>query len=440
MKLEFRISNEKFRIRNSSFEILPSLFLLLFLLSCTPARDGRTHIEFWALGREGEVVVELVREFERQNPDIAVDVQQMPWTAAHEKLLTAIVGESTPDVAQIGNSWIPEFHAINAIAELDGFVSTSHAVDQRDYFAGIWATNGVEQKLYGIPWYVDTRVMFYRTDLLAAAGYTRAPRTWAEWMDACAKLKANGSQWSILLPTNEWAQPVALALQLDATLLRDRGTFGAFSSPQFVRALDFYFEFFRRGYSPVLSSSQVANLFQQFAEGDFPMYISGPWQVGEFKRRLPPEFQSRWLTAPLPAPDGKQYPGASLAGGGSLVIFSDSDKKEASWKLVEFLSAPAQQVRFFELSGNLPARRSAWSDPAVAGDRYLAAFRLQLENVVPTPAVPQWEQIATAVFDVAEAALRRGQSARQAAAILDQRTDAMLEKRRWILAREEEAE
>ncbi|HEX6179248.1 MAG TPA: sugar ABC transporter substrate-binding protein [Thermoanaerobaculia bacterium] len=417
---------------------LSSFISFLFIASCSQVNDSRTHIEFWALGREGEVVVEMVREFERQNPTIAVDVQQMPWTAAHEKLLTAIVGESTPDVAQIGNSWIPEFHAINAVAELDGFVSNSKAVDQRDYFAGIWATNGVEGKLYGIPWYVDTRVMFYRTDLLAAAGYPRAPRTWSEWMDVCAKLKANGSQWSILLPTNEWAQPVALGLQLDATLLRDRGRYGNFSSPQFVRALDFYFEFFRRGYSPVLSSSQVANLFQQFAEGDFPMYISGPWQVGEFKRRLPPEFQSKWLTAPLPAPDGKEYPGASLAGGGSLVIFADSRKKEASWKLIEFLSAPAQQVRFFELSGNLPARRSAWNVPAVAGDRYLAAFRLQLENVVPTPAVPQWEQIATAVFDVAEAALRRGQSARQAAAILDRRTDAMLEKRRWIMAREAE--
>src|SRR5687768_15002375 len=137
--------------------------LLLFLLGCAQKDDGRTHIEFWALGREGEEVVKLVRDFEKLNPTIAVDVQQMPWTAAHEKLLTAIVGESTPDVAQIGNSWIPEFQAVNAIADLRPFV---RSLDQADYFPGIWRTNEVDGVLYGIPWYVDTRVLFFRRDLL----------------------------------------------------------------------------------------------------------------------------------------------------------------------------------------------------------------------------------------------------------------------------------
>src|SRR5688572_290021 len=105
MNLEFRISNEEFRIRNSSFAIL-HLLLLVFLLGCAGQDDRRVHIEFWALGREGEEVTKLVRDFEKLNPGIAVDVQQMPWTAAHEKFLTSIVGDSTPDVAQIGNSWI----------------------------------------------------------------------------------------------------------------------------------------------------------------------------------------------------------------------------------------------------------------------------------------------------------------------------------------------
>ena len=419
------------------------LIVVVLLCGCSQIDDNRTHIEFWALGREGEVVTELVREFERRNPEIAVRVQQMPWTAAHEKLLTAIVGESTPDVAHIGNSWIPEFHAINAIADLspvipsvsEGSGDSGGTTLVSDQFPGIWATNKVDGRLYGIPWYVDTRVLFYRTDMLADAGYPQPPRTWSEWQDACARLKARGAPWAILLPTNEWTQPIALGLQQDAQLLRDGGRYGDFSNPAFVRSLDYYFDFFRRGYAPILSNSQVANVYQQFAEGDFPMYITGPWQIGEFKRRLPPEMQNRWATAPLPAPDGRSYPGTSLAGGGSLVIFNSSEKKDAAWKLIEFLAQPEQQVRFYELTGDLPARRSAWNAAALANDRHLAAFRTQLENVTPTPAVPQWEQIATTVFDVAEAAIRRKQTARQAAAILDEKTDAILEKRRWMLAR-----
>jgi multiple sugar transport system substrate-binding protein len=94
----------------------------LLVLTCTTSGDRIEKLEFWGLGREGEVVAELIPEFERRNPGIHVEVQQMPWTAAHEKLLTAHVGEATPDIAQMGNSWIPEFHAVNALEDLSPFV------------------------------------------------------------------------------------------------------------------------------------------------------------------------------------------------------------------------------------------------------------------------------------------------------------------------------
>ena len=71
------------------------------------------------------------------------------------------------------------------------------------------------------------------------------------------------------------------------------------------------------------------------------MYISGPWNVGNMRDRLPPELQDKWSTAPMPAPDGTPYPGVSLAGGSSLVISSRSKKQDAGWKLIEFLSRPA---------------------------------------------------------------------------------------------------
>ena len=410
-----------------------ALALVLLITGCAARTDNRTRVEFWALGREGEVVVELVRDFERQNPDIHVDVQQMPWTASHEKLLTSFVGDSTPDVSLIGNSWIPEFEAIGAIADLTARAAGSKVVDQRDYFAGIWATNLVDEKLYGIPWYVDTRVMFYRSDILRAAGFPEAPKSWSEWVRAAAAVRGLGHEYAILLPTNEWTQPVALGLQVDAPLLAQGGRYGAFSEPRFRRAFDFYLDFFERGDAPVLSNTQVANVFQQFAEGEFAMYITGPWQIGEFRRRLPENMQDKWMTAALPAPDEKEWPGTSLAGGGSLVIFERSERKDAAWKLIEFLSAPEQQVRFFQLCGDLPARRSAWSHPVLANDKHLKAFRTQLENVKPTPAVPQWEQIATTVFDYAEAAIRGRYTAQQALKTLDDKTNAILEKRRWML-------
>ena len=66
------------------------------------------------MGREGEVLSDLVPAFEEEHPGIRVQVQQIPWSAAHEKLLTAFVGDATPDIAMLGNTWVPEFVALGA--------------------------------------------------------------------------------------------------------------------------------------------------------------------------------------------------------------------------------------------------------------------------------------------------------------------------------------
>ena len=72
----------------------------------TASGAGETTIRFWAMGREGEVVRDLLPEFERRNPGIHVRVQQMPWTAAHEKLLTGFVGDATPEQYEIWSNLI----------------------------------------------------------------------------------------------------------------------------------------------------------------------------------------------------------------------------------------------------------------------------------------------------------------------------------------------
>src|SRR5208282_6241297 len=126
-------------------------------------------------GREGEVVQELLPEFERLHPDIRIEVEQLPWSKAHQKLLTAVAGDSTPDLCQLGNSWIPEFVALKALAPLQQRIDASTALSSADYFSGIWDSNVVGTATYGVPWYVDTRLLFYRSDLLAEAGFGVPP-------------------------------------------------------------------------------------------------------------------------------------------------------------------------------------------------------------------------------------------------------------------------
>jgi multiple sugar transport system substrate-binding protein len=385
------------------------------------------------MGREGEVLSQLMPAFEKEHPGIHVEVQQIPWTAAHEKLLTAYVGEATPDIAMLGNTWVPEFVALNSLAPLDSLAASSRSIRRDDFFPGIWKTNVVNGKTYGIPWYVDTRLIFYRTDLLAKAGYKEFPKTWAEWTTAMKKMKSQMSprQFPLLMPTNEWPQPVIFALNEASPILRDGGRYGAFEQPAFRRAFDFYLSLYRQGFASPVSSSQVSNLFQEFERGNIAMYISGPWYIGEFKNRLDSATQNKWMTAAMPGIDG---PGVSTAGGSSLSLFAASRHKKEAWTLMEYLSRPSVQLEFYRLTGDLPPRKTAWEDTTLANNKYTRAFRDQLERVVPTPQVPEWEEIATTIFEHGEQAIRGAKTVDQTLASLDQDVNAMLEKRRYLLA------
>jgi multiple sugar transport system substrate-binding protein len=429
-------------------------------------RGDATHatvVEFWAMGREGEVVQRLVPEFERRTPGVRVRVQQIPWSAAHEKLLTAYVGGALPDVVQVGNTWLPELVALGALAPLDDRLAPlddrlaplddqlapaddqlapvddqlapldERSLDPADEFPGVVAATAIDGVRYGVPWYVDTRVLFYRTDLLRAAGVATPPTTWSGWVDAMARIARGDQRYAISLPATEWEPPVILALQRGAGLLRDGDRYGDFRSPAFRAAFEFYRDFFRRGLAPTGGAAQSANLYQDFADGYFAVLLSGPWNVGEIERRLP-KLADAWATAPLPAFEG-EAPGLSLAGGASLALVRDSPRREAAWQWIAFLAEPAQQLEFWRLTGDLPARPSAWRDGGLRDAPRTAAFWRQLARVQATPKIPEWERIAATITRHTEIALRSDAPADDVLAALDRDVDAILEKRRWMLER-----
>lgn len=404
----------------------------LALPGCARRQAGT--LRLWAMGREGEVVTELLQGFRDEHPAIRVQVEQLPWSAAHEKLLTAFAGDATPDIAQLGNTWLPEFVALGALEPLDAQIAGPQGVDSRDYFEGIWDTNRIDGRVYGLPWYVDTRLLFYRRDLLQRAGHDRPAGTWAGWEDQLHAIKrvVGPDKFSVLLPLNEFEPLVALALQTGEPLLRDGARYGNFRGAGFRRTLDFYLSLYRQALAPPATSNQIANVWNEFARGYFSFYITGPWNIGEFRRRLPAALQDAWATAPLPGPDG---PGASVAGGSSLALFARSQRKPEAWALVSYLSRPDVQQHFRRLTGNLPPRRSAWADAELQADPHTQAFREQLERVRPVPQVPEWERIATELRVLVEQVVHGDLKAADMPAEMDRRADLMLDKRRWMLAR-----
>ena len=419
------------------FNLLIILLGLIQIFSCSNKKDEVVVIKFWAMGSEAEQITKIIPEFEKKYPNIKVKVQQIPWTAAQEKLITAFASDNTPDVCQLGNTWIPQFAALNAIIDLSEFIAKSKIIKPEYFFSGVWETNIIDNKIYGIPWYVDTRLMFYRKDVFQKAGFNEPPKYWKELYQLCKKIKDlndDKEKYPIFIPTNEWNTFIIFGLQAGAELLKENNTLGNFNSKEFKESFDFLIKFHKEKLTP-LGMMQVTNVYQAMAEEYISIYFSGPWNIPEFKKWMIGNLSDKWSTAPMPGYKN-EYPGLSLAGGSSLVIFKNSKYKNEVWKLIEFLSEPEMQLKVYKLTNNLPSVINAWKDSSLSEDIYMKAFYLQLQNVVPTPKIPEWEQIVySKLQQYAEFAARGVITTEEALIKLDEDVNRILEKRRWMTIR-----
>lgn len=366
-------------------------------------------IEVWAMGTEGEMLGDFVQDFETDNPDATVKVTAVPWESAHDKLSSAIAAGETPDVSLIGTTWMGEF------AEAGGLMPTPEGlVDEDDFFEGAWESTEVGGTSYGVPWYVETRVLYYRTDLAEKAGWDQAPTSWDELKQFAQDLQSKGgADYGLNLQpgqTGSWQTMLPFAWSNDAEVTNDEGTEYTIDSPEMAEALDFYTSFFDEGLS-MDRTLDPGELESGFADGTVGAFISGPWHTGLVEDAG--VGQDQYAVAPLPSRDGDDI-GTSFVGGGDLAVFEDSANPDGAWKLVQWLTEPDTQQAFYDAVGDLPAVKAAWESGELSTDPQLQVFGEQLEETQSPPAVPTWEQVAGEIDALVEQASRGGMSGEDA--------------------------
>jgi multiple sugar transport system substrate-binding protein len=399
--------------------------LVAAIPGCTRRRDALT---IWAMSTEGENLPVLTQGFERET-GIAVDVEPVPWTAGHEKLLTAFAGGSLPDVMMLSAPWVAEFAMIGAIAPVP---PTARAL-LADQFAGVRAQVRLGGRDYVVPWTVGPQAQVYRRDLLAAVDHDAPPSDWAAWKRVGHAIKARDPDRYAVLMLLNWPEHLfTLASQMPDRPLRERDTRGNFSSPGFREALGLYKSIFDEGLAPVVLSTEIADPYTLFAQGWFAILPGAPYAVGDLRRRAAAIPEARWATAPMPGPRGLA-PGA--VGVNSLAVSTTARDPERAWALIAYLCRADVQERFHALVGDLPSRPSAWSRPGLADDPTVAAFRAQVDRAAPQPAIPEWQHLMDEAQLVAERMVRGGLGVTAAAAEMDRRADLILAKRRWLVER-----
>lgn len=122
---------------------------------------------------------DLGKAFEEET-GAELDVQMVPWADAHDKFVKAIAGGTTPDVAEVGTTWTPEFADAGALVDLTDAVSEAGL--DGDLVAGLQEAGTVDGGLYGMPWYAGVRSVIYRTDVFEQAG-VEPPTSWDELVE-----------------------------------------------------------------------------------------------------------------------------------------------------------------------------------------------------------------------------------------------------------------
>ncbi len=223
--------------------------LLVCLLSGAAAQAQE--ITFWVMPNAPDVIhVPWLEEKTQQffeETGIRVHYEIIGWDEAWIRISTALITGEGVDVFQAGTTWNPQFAATGAVSELN--IDEFGGADA--FMAANLTSTTYQGRYYGVPWFAETRVLFYNEDMFAAAG-VQPPQTYSELMEAGQRIvETHGTGSAIAIAgTNVWDLIHNWAIILWANggdLVDMAGRRAAFNGPEGVAAMEYYVDLVRQG-------------------------------------------------------------------------------------------------------------------------------------------------------------------------------------------------
>lgn len=356
--------------------------------------QAQEELSVWIMGDGNENTQAIFDGFTAET-GIATNVQSIPWSAVHDRLLTAVASGEGPDVIQMGSTFMAEFVDAGALMDITDYVTNSETLAPENFFEGNVNTTIFEDRYYGVPWYTETRALYYRTDLLESVGYPEGPANWEELHDAAIKLSERGDNmygFSVELPEQSYG--FMFARQNGSPLIEDGKAY--VNQPEFVEAIEYLHSFVEAGAAANMDLGlDVAQTFG--GDGIVPMFISGPWMISIINENAP-DIEGNWAVRTLPEGPVNNI---SNTGGANLAVWNGSDNVDAAIQLIDYMLTPESLLTFYETSSSLPAREVVWEEN-VLQEEHISAFGEQLENSEHMPLITQWDAVAQAYLSAYE--------------------------------------
>ncbi|MDH4179554.1 MAG: ABC transporter substrate-binding protein [Armatimonadota bacterium] len=405
---------------------------LSVLAGCGKAvEDERTEVVFWHSYVESTkpALVKLIERFEAEHPDIKINAQRVPTgEQLLQKLTTAIMTETAPDICWIHSYWVPplsEGDTIYALEELIDQYGGFTEEDREDFFPSPLETSYYQGKLRMMPIEATNLALAYNRDLFRKAGLDpeRTPDNWDEFIEYGKKLTIRKGdrveQYGCPIPVFVGALASWTVWNWEVFLWGWGGSYAdasgervSFNSEAGVKALQFWVDLQHKYKIGSMTAPD-----QGFESQKVAMALMGPWDLPHLN-----DMAFDWAMAPMPAgPARRVVP----LGAEYLVIFRQTEHPEEAWKFITWLIQPEIQEWWSMESNYLPIRRSVLKSANyqqfLAEHAAMKVFAEQMEYAYAEPVLlPQATEINLQLATGIEKAVRKVATPKQA---LDEAAD-----------------
>jgi multiple sugar transport system substrate-binding protein len=377
--------------------ILLSLVLVIALALTGCGKIGG-NITFWAMpNAPNDVHVawmnQKAAEFEAKT-GTKVAFEEVGWGDAWPRISTALATGEGADAFQVGTTWNPQFAATGGLSE----INISEFGGKDSFMKANLESCTYKGKYYGVPWFAETRCLFYNKDIFDEVG-VQPPKTTAELVEVGKKIiakKGKGTAISIAGTTawdllHNWA---IILYQNGGSLLSADNKKATFNDQAGIDAMKWYVGLVKDG----LAADACAEYNQPqadaaFINGNVAMCYMGPWNVAGIQKDNP--NLNYGVVEPPTGSKGK----GSFSGGSNLVILKASKMQKQAKAWINFMVEEANLIDYTKnLSKMLPAKVNAFNDPYyTAGD--FKVFKDTLSYATAYPPLGVWGSIETAVVD-----------------------------------------
>jgi multiple sugar transport system substrate-binding protein len=327
-----------------------------------------TDIVFSFGPEETGIVQILVDAFNQQNPAINVTYREMPADTGryHERLRTMFRrgGPARIDVIAGDVTWPAEFASKGWIANLSGRFPQ---VEQDKFLDAPIKANTRQGKIWGVPWFTDVGLLYYRKDLLAQSGFPDPPETWDELKRIALRVKrARGLQHGYVFQGAQYEGGVCNGLEYiwthggDVLGRQDRVTINRIEARNGLRTERHIVE--DRVAPQRVHTFTEEQSTERFLDGKAVFCRNWAFMYGFLGTPGVPLSRAQVGVAPLPHDQGIQQ-GGGCVGGWNMFINAASAHQNEAWQFIEFMTDEARQKRMARAGSYLPTREDLYQDP-----------------------------------------------------------------------------